>query len=183
MQDQNLLAVILASVFSGVVLVEVLRIAALRYTEGVKAKFAETTREREAARAEQARLDEAHALAATEHSKRVAEIYSDVDAIASYVLGPDVDYYDVEGRRIQDPLTAARRVVAELRALWSSHPTLAVRNAAKKLYNDMKSFYGEPDRDGNEWPSYRDRDTLLDHMNQAEALVELLHRPPARNEI
>jgi hypothetical protein len=73
----------------------------------------------------------------------------------------------------------AADVAAELRVIWTSHPTKDVRTKAHELYSAIKGFYGDPPMSGREWPAYEDRDHLLGHIRQAEELVEALHTPLA----
>lgn len=70
---------------------------AARRNAGVAAEFAEQAADRQAARASNERAAIAHAAAAEALADDVAIIYRTLDAIASTVAGPDVDYFDPEG--------------------------------------------------------------------------------------
>lgn len=125
------------------------------------------------------RVAEAHLRAAQEHAERVASVHRTLDEIAYSVLGDEVGVIDPEGMPDVDEVQHAGRAIGLLRQLRSAHPTPRVREAAKDLEEELRGFYGNPPPTGTEgWPSYGDRDALLDHVQRAENLIELLHVAP-----
>jgi hypothetical protein len=177
------------ALISSAVLTALLNVAFFRYTEGLKASFAGSVEALKAVYAGQLAADqsrrsseaarvEAHYDAVNRHADRVSEVFQDLDAIRSVVLGDDASYFDVEARHIGSERDVAAHVAANLRVVWTSHPTAAVRLAARQLYDDVKGFYGDPPPDSRKWPSSRDDDALHAHATAAERLIELLHTPP-----
>lgn len=126
-----------------------------------------------------ARVKEAHLRAAGEHAERVAAIYRTLDEIAYSVLGDEVGVIDPEGTAQVNEISHAGIAIGLLRELRSAHPTSKVREAARKLEDDLRGFYGNPPPQGTDgWPSYDHRDVILGHSKDAETLIELLHVAP-----
>ncbi len=179
------------AVVSSAVATALLNIVFIRYTERVKSFFTASVEALKADHAAQLAVDqarrssqaartEAHYAAVLEHAGRVATVYEDLDAIASSVLGDEAGYFDIEARALGSERDVAARVAANLREVWTRHPTQEVRRAAHRLYDEVKGFYGDPPLSGRDWPSPQDDDTLLAHRAEAESLIELLHTPPAQ---
>jgi hypothetical protein len=144
-----------------------------------KEEVEDRARIKNAATARRERLEQAHFRAAELHAGQVAEAFWRLDAIAMELLGPDSDFFNVEQPGPVDARDYAAKAIQALRQIWTSHPTAAVRQAAKNLYESLGAFYGELLPGDFQRPTSADREALLDHRAQAERLVELLHRLPA----
>lgn len=134
---------------------------AARRNARIAAEFAEYASQRQSARNAAERAMVAHATAAEALADDAAVIYRTLDAIASTVVGPDVDYYDPEGHLSVHATQAVLDALVRLRTIWTRHPTAEVRAAAHGLYDKLKTFYGNPPGDGRDWPSVWDSDDLL----------------------
>lgn len=120
----------------------------------------------------------AHEQARQAAGPAAADVVRWTDALAWDVLGPELGMYDPEGRpKDLSPTSPLRR----LREIRTTHPTKAVRDAAKSLFDDISGCYSEPDPNASEqFPTPDDRDRLLEFMSRAESLVELIQSPPPR---
>ena len=118
----------------------------------------------------------AHEQARQELGPAAADVVRWMDAITWAALGPDLGMFDPEGTPADlRPNMSLRR----LREIRTTHPTKAVRDAAKSLFEEISTCYAEPDPNVDaQFPTAHDRDKLLELRDRAETLVELIQSPP-----
>ena len=100
------------------------------------------------------------------------------NSVAAEALQNETDYYDPEGS-VREPLTALPQHLSNLRRLSVRHPTHEVRGMARALDSKLRGFYGDMTRqsNGEEFPSWSERDELLNFIEQVEELIESIHDP------
>jgi hypothetical protein len=124
------------------------------------------------------RARNSHAEAASELAEEAAAVYELLDNIANAVLAHGVDYYPPQGVQAGNLTDFAGEASRRLRTIWTRHPTHAVRLAARDFQRHLESTYGEPDPEGGLRIPREGDSFLLDDVERAEALIELLHSPP-----
>ncbi len=171
-------AVVLLGILSASATSVVAQVLLTRRRLAVEEQFKDQAREKDAIAARQERLEQAHAQAAQEHTGRVAEIYYLLDQIAWDVLSDEAGVFNPEGSTVINVFANAGQALRLLREVWTSHPTRAVRETARVLYDDVMAFYGGPPPDPEGWPSPANHDVLLRHTRECETLIEILHTVP-----
>lgn len=159
---------IFVAVVSSSVLVEFIKLAFARRPMNLKSEYDERERQRSA-----------HYEAVSIHEEAVARILEIVDGIATEVYGPEIDLYPPNASVISNPRDGAGEALILLRGVRTAHPTKIVRDNARKLSEELTSFYGYPHNQPDCYSNW-DEQALLKHLALAEELVEILHaEPPA----